>query len=459
MSKIFAVATNTIRQALRLKIAVAFIILLGILLPVMGSVMVGDGTLQGRLQTFVSYGLSLTTLLLSMLTIIISIYTLTSDVAQRQIYTVITKPIRRWQLIAGKLLGVILLNAALLTLFAALIYGITIYIPGFVDAPPDEIARANVEFFTARDGIKPLQTDISDQVRQEFERRRSADEIPEEVLINPRLRQREMDSIRESLRLRERSASSGHSLTWDFRNVQPADPEQNIYIRFKYQVSDDPPEGMIHSRWQIGDIRQMQAGRPETPIYRTERSDSIRVSHEIAVPADAIADDGYLGVRFISSPQNRTVVMFPTDEGIEVLYKAGEFASNYFRAILLIFIRLVFLAVLGIMAATFLSFPVAILLCLVVFLTSIASGFIIEAIGFFATDSVERLYDFTIKPLIYMLPRFDTANPSEYLIPARLIRWSLIGEMAGIMIGVKALILLLLAILIFSYRELAKIVV
>ena len=127
MHSIWAVATNTIKQALRLKIAAVFIILLIVLLPVMGISTTGDYTLKGRLQTFVSYSLSLTNLLLCMLATIVSIYTVTNDIKQRQIYTVVTKPIRRYQLLLGKLLGVILINAALLALFSAIIYAITIY--------------------------------------------------------------------------------------------------------------------------------------------------------------------------------------------------------------------------------------------------------------------------------------------------------------------------------------------
>ncbi|MHC4742557.1 MAG: hypothetical protein ACYS8Z_11635, partial [Planctomycetota bacterium] len=60
MRRIWAVAVNTIKQALRMKIAVIFILLLLVLLPTMALTTTGDNTLKGRLQTFVSYGLSLT---------------------------------------------------------------------------------------------------------------------------------------------------------------------------------------------------------------------------------------------------------------------------------------------------------------------------------------------------------------------------------------------------------------
>ena len=106
MLRVWAVAKTTIRQAVRMKVAIVFMLLLLILLPLLGLTATGDGTLKGRLQTFVSYGLSLTSLLLCLLTIIISIYTITSDIEQHQIYTVVTKPIRRYQLLLGKFLGV-----------------------------------------------------------------------------------------------------------------------------------------------------------------------------------------------------------------------------------------------------------------------------------------------------------------------------------------------------------------
>jgi len=97
MRSIWAVAINTIKQALRIKVAVVFTILLFVLLPVLGITTTGDETLKGRLQTFVSYALSLMSFLLCLLTIVVSIYSVTSDIDQRQIYTVITKPIRRFQ--------------------------------------------------------------------------------------------------------------------------------------------------------------------------------------------------------------------------------------------------------------------------------------------------------------------------------------------------------------------------
>jgi len=140
------------------------------------------------------------------------------------------------------------------------------------------------------------------------------------------------------------------------------------------------------------------------------------------------------------------------------LYKADSFVANYVRAGLLILFRLVFLACLGVMAASFLSFPVAILFCLVIFVMGAASGFFVESFGYMS-ENVGRIYTHTIQNLMRLLPRFDSYNPTQYLIPARLISWRLIGEVALIMVCLKAALLLVLSLVIFSFRELAKVVV
>lgn len=151
MHSIWAVAKNTIKQILRMRVAVVFIILLVVLLPVMGMKMTGDGTVKGTVQSFLSYGLSLTSLLLCLLTVITSIYSVTSDIAQRQIFNVLTKPIRRHQLILGKILGVIVLNSVLLLIFSASVYAITLTIPIFRDASESERAELSDQFFYRTD--------------------------------------------------------------------------------------------------------------------------------------------------------------------------------------------------------------------------------------------------------------------------------------------------------------------
>ncbi len=454
MRSIWAVATNTIKQALRMKIAAVFVILLIVLLPVMGAAMTGDGTLKGRLQTFVSYGLSLTSFLLCLLTIVVSIYSLTSDIKQRQIYTVITKPIRRFQLLFGKLLGVILLDVALLILFSAIIYAITIYIPKYFNASEADLAQLDNEFYTARNSLIPAEVDVTREVDEAYKKLEKSGRLPEGVP-----REKIIAKLTEDQKRWKRAAVPGQQLIWEFNNVRPLDPNQSLFIRFKYDVSVNPPDLNVYGIWTVGDYRQIKYGtKRETPIRDFDRKDAIQTFHEIEVPANVVAEDGYLAVGFLNVPLNNTVVIFPPEDGLEVLYEADTFTGNFIRAVLLILFRLIFLACLGILASTFLSFPVAILLCLVIFFTATVSGFCLESFDFLG-ENLSWVYSYTIRPVILLLPQFDKFNPAKFLVPARLLSWPLLAEAAGLMICIKAVLLLLLALLIFSFREIAKIII
>lgn len=455
MRSIWAVATNTIRQALRLKIAAAFIILLLVLLPVMGFALTGDGTLKGRLQTFVSYGLSLTSILLCLLTIVASIYSLTSDISQRQIYTVITKPIRRYQLLLGKMLGVILLDVVLLFFFSSIIYGITFIMPGFLSAPEDELAEAYNEFYTARAGIAPPEADVSKEVNEIYSRLKTIGQLPENMSYSEIIAQ-----LTSQKKLEKRAAGIGQQLIWEFNNIQPLEPNESIFIRFKYETSVTPPDSQVFSQWFIGDYRQVKYGtESNVPVYSTPlRKDPVRTFREIEVPANAVAEDGYLAIGFVNVPMNNTVVIFPLEDGLEVLYKADSFSANFLRAVLLLLFRLIFLACLGILASSFLSFPVAILFCLVIFFTATFSGFVIESFNFLGKN-LSSIYSYTLKPVILLLPEFDKFNPAKFLVPGRLLSWLFVAKAAGLMVCIKSFLLLVIALIIFSFKEIAKIIV
>ncbi|MEE9370263.1 MAG: ABC transporter permease subunit [Sedimentisphaerales bacterium] len=453
MHSIWAVAANTIKQAVRMKIAAVFIILLIVLLPLMALSMTGDGTLKGRLQTFVSYGLSLTTFLLCLLTIIVSIYSITSDIDQRQIYTVITKPIRRFQLLFGKLLGVILLDVAMLALFSAIIYATAIYIPKFLEASDSELTQLNNEFFTARASIIPAKIDVSQEVHDTYKKLEETGQLPQDILESKLVREGFIKGLTKRIELSKRAAPVGHELIWEFNNIKPLDPNQSLFVRFKYDVSVNPPDSHVYGRWVVGDIRQLPF-----EIYTFDRKDLIRTFYEIEVPADAVADDGYLAVAFLNVPLNNTVVIFPPEDGLQILYKADTFTANFIRAVLLILLRLIFLACLGTLAASFLSFPAALLFCLVVFLTGTISGFCLESFDFMG-ENLSKFYTYIIRPIVQLLPQFDKFSPTKFLVPARLLSWSLLAKVAVSLICIKAIILLLLALLIFNFREIAKVVI
>ena len=451
MRSIWAVATNTIRQALRMKVAAVFGILLLVLLPVLGFSATGDETLKGRLQTFVSYSLSLMSFLLCLLTIIVSVYTVTSDIEQRQIFTVITKPICRYQFLLGKLLGVIVLDVMLLGLFSAIIYTITVYMPRFTDPSEAEIVEADNQFFTARAALTVPEADVSEKVRARYDDLERRDELPPDTS-----REEIIAELTKLAQLQERAADVGGRLVWEFENVRPL--AKSMFIRFKYDIFPNPPDSQVYGLWYAGDDQYIKYGeQPETPIYQGLHKHAARTFQEVEFSSDVVPEDGKLAIAFVNVPQNQAPVIFPLD-GLEVLYKADSFGGNFIRAALLILFRLVFLACLGILASTFLSFPVAVLFCLVLFFTASFSTFVVDSFSYVG-ENVGVVYSYTLKQVIRLLPHFDRYNPTKALVPARLVEWSMLAECVAYMICIKAFLLLVLALVIFKCREIARITV
>jgi hypothetical protein len=383
---------------------------------------------------------------------------LTTDIKQKQIYTVVTKPIRRFELLLGKLLGIVLLDAALLVLFSGIIYGITLYMPKHFNAAKAERLEVSNEFFTARAGLKPPEVNVRREVDERYEQLKKSGQL-DKALRNLSYK-RIISDLTKQEQLKRRAVAVRKYLDWEFNNVRLFDdPNSSFFIRYWYDVSVNPPDLQVHGLWIVGDLRQIRYGtRSRTPPERFESKDLIRTFREIEIPGYLVAEDGYLGVRFVNPPVNSTVVMFPLEKGLEVLYKADTFTANFLRAVLLILFRLIFLACLGVMTSTFLSFPVAILLCLVIFLTATVSGFVIDSF-YYVSEGISGVYSYAVKPIVQLLPQFDKFNPTKYLVAGRLLSWWFLAKALGLLICIKGALLMLLGVLIFGYKEIAKIVV
>jgi len=291
MRNVWVIAKNTFSQAIRMKLALTVFVLLVVLLPLMSKEMTGDGTLVGKLQTFTSYGVSLLGLLLSFLIITISCYSLSSDIKDMQIFSVITKPIARYEIVLGKFVGIALFGAVMLFIFSGIIYALIIYMPKITGADEQQIAEANQTFFTARTGIEPdIDKDkILAEAQEQYESLRRQGMLPE-----GRTRQQLINEFSGQKYMQTMSVEPGGIKSWQFYNVKPGSKDGNIYIRFKYEVSVSPPDNSVAGRWVIGDFRQLQdkanAQQAQTPIYDSYvRKDSVKNFHEMEIPAACVA--------------------------------------------------------------------------------------------------------------------------------------------------------------------------
>ncbi len=457
MHKVWAVARNTIAQAVRMKVAVVVVVMLLVLLPVMSFIMIGDGTLIGKLQTFASYSMSLVGILLCVLTISMSAYTLTSDLKLKQIFLVVSKPVCRYQILIGKFIGIAILNMVLLAVFSSIIFGLLMAMPRLSDAPPHEMEVADREFFTARIGLSEQidKEQIEKAALKPYQKLKESGQLPSGM--SP---QRILKELHGQERLKRRVVESGAQKAWEFENIRPVAGTKVVFVRYKLRVNGGYEGMQVKGAWLIGDQRQQEQFGPgvwDSPMYRIDTSDVPKMFREFEVPIDAIADDGYLAVAFNNLYVNGASVI---PEEMEVLYKAGSFANNFIRVSLMLLARLIFLTVLGVSLSTWLSFPVTILVCFVIFFVGTVNGFVLDSFGYIEAKGIMILYNFTFKPLLWLFPRFDgDFNPTRFMVSARLLSWSFLAQVYGTMVALKSMVLLIIGFWIFSNKEIARTIV
>ncbi len=244
--------------------------------------------------------------------------------------------------------------------------------------------------------------------------------------------------------------------TWARRKALLAG--QPLYLRVKFNAADKSPSGTFEGRWQVGVPRK-------TPLWHSEAmSLAPDTFHEFEVPA-YYDEKGVLTVAFANV--NNTALLFPLEDGLEVLYRQGGFGLNFVRGLGIIFCWMALLAALGLAAASFLSFPVAAFLSLGVLTLALSSGTISNAVsegtlmgfnsetgrpGHSAVDVVAIPVFRAVLGLINLAKNF---SPIDSLSTGRSVSWEELAQAFGQIVLLLGGCLGLLGIIVFSRRELA----
>src|SRR3954469_12932918 len=122
MQRILAIALLTVRAAFRYRLVLVMAALLiggVVVLPIM---IKDDGTARGFTQIVLTYTLALITFLLGFVTVWLGCGTLAREVEEAQMQMVVVKPVARWEIWAGKWLGIMTLNAMMLAVAGGAVF-------------------------------------------------------------------------------------------------------------------------------------------------------------------------------------------------------------------------------------------------------------------------------------------------------------------------------------------------
>jgi len=455
MQRLFAIITLTWKAAFRFKL---FLVVSGLLLAaVVGLPLLikDDGTARGFTQILLTYTLSTVTSLLGLSTLWLACGTLARDIEECQMQVVAVKPIARWQIWLGKWLGIVSLNAALLCISGVSIYALLQWRASHL--PAEERKVLQNEVLVARGSAKPPMYD------KEIDA--ATDQALQERLKKARFDQADLSQVRQQIReqvkARYQVVPPNFTKRWiiDLGLAKNYLRDRPLYLRIKFNSADKSSSGTFEGLWA--------AGVPnKTALWRSEvMSLAPDTFHEFAIDPNLFDEKGLLTVEFYNG--NDTALLFPLDEGIEVLYRQGGFGLNFVRGLGIIFCWMALLAALGLTAASFLSFPVAAFCALGVLGLVFASGTMSNAVseGTIANYNAEKGTKGHSPADIVVIPTFRAVlklislardfSPIDALSTGRSVTWEQLGLAFAQVVLLLSGCLAAFGIFVFSRRELA----
>jgi len=438
----------------RLFLVVAALLLASVIgLPIL---IKDDGTARGFTQILLTYTLSTITGLLGISTLWLACGTLARDIEECQLQMVAVKPIPRWQIWVGKWLGIMGLNAVLLALSGASVFCLLQWRANKL--PQSEQAILRNEVMVARGSAKPENLDKRiEQATQELVKERLSKNPVSQADLPEVIKQ-----VREQVKAELQVVPPGYMRPWriDLGFAKNFLRDRPLQLRIKFNSADKSPSGTFDGVWRLGVPKQ-------TPnIWQSElMSLAPDTFHEFEVPPNLFDENGILTVVFINP--NNTALLFPLDDGFEVLYREGTFGPNFARGLGIIFCWMGLLAALGLTAASFLSFPVAAFFALgvltLVFSTSTLSNAVSEGtIGGYNAEKgghsgtpADLVIIPVFKGILAIINLARGFSPIDSLSTGRNISWQQLGLAFAQIIVLLGGIVAISGILIFNRRELA----
>src|SRR5881396_2010658 len=125
LSRIVAITSNTLTELTRLK--VFYVLLVFALLLIGSSIFMAQFSFQQEFQILKDVSLGAISIFTSLLAIVATARLIPQDIEDRTVYTILAKPVPRFEYLLGKILGVLLLLAISVALMGVL-FVVVVYV-------------------------------------------------------------------------------------------------------------------------------------------------------------------------------------------------------------------------------------------------------------------------------------------------------------------------------------------
>ena len=427
------IAKLVVQEASRMRGSVIPIGLLLLIFATIPASLNPDSPLRYRIQSFLAYSHATLSLLLGAITVFLGCYTISSELQGGQAHTVFSKPVNRRDYLLGKLMGIALLDALMLCVGGAGIVFVTQVWLARLPALDAYDARAvREQVLTARETVAPAcPYSLADAAEERLARLR--EENPSWIAE----RGGEAAVRRELL--------SQAAAEW--MSIGPL--KQQIYL-FSGLERARAAGGTFQLRFSIERVPAPKDNQLSLGLVvngrRLPLTATVGTAQVLPLSASLIDASGKVELVVVNldpyDPESapEASISFPGSGGLELLYRVGSFAPNLARGLGVVWVKLLFLAMVAVSAGAFLSFPVACILSLTIWVLAAGSAEILEALHLTphehgASEATPSLfYDKFVVPGMTLLAsgfrKYGERDIAADIVDGRHLSWRGLGEYA-----------------------------
>jgi hypothetical protein len=372
------------------------------------------------------------------------------------------KPIARWQIWLGKWLGIVSLDAVLLALSGACVYGLLQWRAHRLPLDQQEILRNEVLVSRGSARERNFDKEIDARADQVLKERLRKNPLETGTANLDEVRRQ----IREGIKAAYQVTPPGYqSRPWRINLGQARHRlrGQPLFLRVKFNTAESSYQGAnvtCNGMFEVGVDQKTRTW------YTNFASMAAETFHEFQIPPDLFDQEGVLTITF-GNP-NETAVLFPLEDGVEVLYREGSFGLSFTRALGILLCWMALLAALGLASASILSFPVAAFFSLGLLFMALSSGTMAGAVeeGTIANYDAEKGTKGFSPADVVVIPVFRAAlkvihlamdfSPVDSLSTGRNVTWTQLGLAFGQVVLLMGGLMGLVGMLLLSRRELAS---
>ena len=379
-----AVARTVVDEAIRMRAALVLLIVLVLSLPVLPLLLDAGERLEYRVQFLLTWALGATTLLLGLLNVFLGCGSLCGDIDSSRIHLTLTKPLGRPEYLLGKWVGLVAVNALLVIIAGIGIYSLTRLLALSPASSQGDRLAVDEQVLAARQSVRPTHPS-GDAYEKEVEK--VIDDLEKEM----------PDGFKKDRQATRQQIRAGYLRRW--HSVYPDKVSEYVFSGLTQAKRIAP---VVHLRIRpYGEGSGLDRADVRFAILLNDRPYPYRdgehipytlagqTTHTIELPTEVIDDKGLLKVTIVNKNLIQagaavpTTIAFVPGKGLEILEPVGAFWQNYLKCMLVIWLKLAMIAAVAVASSTFLGFPMAVLLSLMIFLSAFGSGFVGDSLEFY----------------------------------------------------------------------------